>query len=104
VLGYSYLEQNGDRVRGIPLNGIAPSAATIQNFTYPGSRKLYLYVKGEHLDAIPGMRLFLTAYSQAWSPGGYLVQRGLIPLPDADRAAALAIVQNPHPLTAADVH
>jgi phosphate transport system substrate-binding protein len=104
VLGYSYLEQNGDRVRGIPLNGIAPTAATIQNFTYPGSRRLYLYVKGDHLDAIPGMRQFLAAYAQAWSPGGYLVQRGLIPLPDAERTAALAIVQNPHPLTAADVH
>jgi phosphate transport system substrate-binding protein len=104
VLGYSYLEQNADRVRGIPINGIAPSAATIQNFTYPGSRKLYIYVKGEHLTAIPGLREFLTAYAQAWNPGGYLVQRGLIALPDADRQAALAIVQNPRPLTAADVH
>jgi phosphate transport system substrate-binding protein len=104
VLGYSYLEQNADRVRGIPINGITPTAATIQNFTYPGSRKLYLYVKGEHLSAIPGLHEFLAAYAGAWNPGGYLVQRGLIPLPDADRQAALALIQNPRFITAADVH
>jgi phosphate transport system substrate-binding protein len=104
VLGYSFLEENQDRVRGISLSGIAPSAATIQNFTYPGARKLYIYVKGEHLGAIPGLREFLNFYAEGWSPGGYLEQRGLIPLPDADRAAALAIVRNPRPIRAADLH
>ena len=77
MLGYSTRE-NADRVRGIAINGIAPTAATIQNFTYPGSRKLYIYVKGEHMTAIPGLREFLAAYSQGWNPGGYLEQRGLI--------------------------
>jgi len=103
VLGYSFLEENLDRVRGIALSGIAPTAATIQDFSYPGARKLYIYVKGEHLGAIPGLREFLTAYAQGWSPGGYLEQRGLIPLPEAERAAALAAVQNPRPITAADL-
>ena len=103
VLGYSFLEENTDRVRGIALSGVAPSAATIQNFTYPGARKLYIYVKGEHLAAIPGLRDFLNLYAQAWGPGGYLEQRGLIPLPEAERAAALAVVRNPRPITAADL-
>ena len=58
-------------------------------------------MKGEHLQAIPGLREFLAAYSQAWNPGGYLVQRGMIPLPDAERQAALQAVQNPQPITAA---
>ena len=101
VLGYSFLEANRERVRGIPLAGIAPTSETIQNFTYPGARRLYIYVKGEHLQAIPGLREFLNAYSQAWNPGGYLVQRGIIPLPDAERQAALQAVQNPQPITAA---
>jgi phosphate transport system substrate-binding protein len=104
VLGYSFLEENADRVRSIPVGGIAPTAETIQNFTYPGARRLYLYVKGEHFGAIPGLREFLTAYSQAWGPGGYLAQHGLIPLTDAERAAALAIVQNPTPITAEGLH
>ncbi len=103
VLGYSFLEENQDRVRGIPIGGIAPTAETIQNFTYPGARRLYIYVKGEHLGAIPGLAEFLAEYARGWSPGGYLAQRGLIPLPDAERAAALATVQNPRPVTAADL-
>lgn len=101
ILGYSFLEANRERVHGIPLAGVAPTAETIQNFTYPGARKLYIYVKGEHLSAIPGLREFLTAYSQAWNPGGYLVQRGMIPLPDVERQAALQAVQSPQPITAA---
>jgi phosphate transport system substrate-binding protein len=104
VLGYSYMEENQERVRGIPLNGIAPTAATIGDFSYPGARKLYIYVKGEHFDAIPGLRQFVTAYSEAWAPGGYLEQRGLIPLTDADRQAALQAVQNPRPIGLADLH
>ena len=54
VLGYSFLEENADKVRGIPLGGVAPTAETISNFTYPGARQLYIYVKGEHLDVDPG--------------------------------------------------
>jgi phosphate transport system substrate-binding protein len=102
ILGYSFLEENTDRVRGIPVQGVAPTAETIQNFTYPGARRLYIYVKGEHLTAIPGLREFLTAFSQAWNPGGYLTQRGMIALPDNERQAALQAVQNPRPVTAAD--
>jgi len=101
ILGYSFLEANRERVHGIPLAGVAPTSETIQNFTYPGARRLYIYVKGEHLGAIPGLREFLTAYAQAWNPGGYLVQRGMIPLPDAERQAAAQAVQNPQPITAA---
>ena len=104
ILGYSYLEENASRVRGIPINNIAPTAETIQNFTYPGARKLYIYVKGEHMGVIPGLREFVNAWVQAWGPGGYLAQHGLIPLPDADRQAAAQAVQNPRAITAADLH
>ena len=103
VLGYSFLEENTDRVRGIPIGGIAPTAETISNFTYPGARKLYIYAKGEHLGVIPGLREFLVAWSRGWAPGGYLSQHGLIPLPDGDRRAAEQAVQNPRPITAADL-
>lgn len=104
ILGYSFLEENTDRVRGIPIEGVTPTSETISNFTYPGARKLFIYVKGEHLNAIPGLREFLTAFSQGWGPGGYLTQRGMIPLPEDERAAALANVQNPRPITAADLN
>lgn len=81
VLGYSFLEENADKVKGIPLGGVAPTAETIASLTYPGARLLYLYVKGEHVPVIPGMREFLAEYARAWAAGGYLERRGLIPSP-----------------------
>ena len=47
--GYSYLEENADKVRGVEVNGgdgcVAPSAATAQDGTYePLSRGLFIYV------------------------------------------------------------
>src|SRR3954447_25503413 len=51
VLGYSYLEQNADKVRAVKIAGIAPTEATIADLSYPGVRKLFVYVKGEHIQA-----------------------------------------------------
>ncbi len=103
VLGFSFLDENASRVQGIPIGGVDPTAETISNFTYPGARQLFIYVKGEHLSVIPGLREFLQAWPAAWGPGGYLTQRGLVPLPEGERQAALQSVQNPRPLTTADL-
>jgi phosphate transport system substrate-binding protein len=103
VLGYSFLQANQERVRGVPIGGVAPTAATITDLSYPGARQLYIYVKGEHLAVIPGMREFLAEYQRGWAQGGYLAQAGMIPsAPDVQARAAQAI-QNPRPLTAADL-
>lgn len=88
VLGYSFLEENTDRVRGMSVDGVAPSYDTISNFSYPGARPLYIYVKGEHLNAIPGLKEFLAEYARGWVAGGYLVQRGLIAAPADVQAKA----------------
>ncbi|WP_106640164.1 substrate-binding domain-containing protein [Allosphingosinicella vermicomposti] len=91
VMGYSFLEENKDKVRGISLGGIMPTTATISSFEYPGARPLYIYVKGEHVNAIPGIKEFLAEFAKAWVPGGYLAQHGLIPSPaDAQAKAAAA--------------
>lgn len=98
VMGYSFLEENLDKVRGMPLAGIAPSYASIANFTYPGSRPLFLYVKGEHLNVIPGIRQYIAAFASAWGDNGYLVRRGLIALPADQQAAARAASTELKPL------
>ena len=103
ILGYSFLEENGAKVRGIPLAGIAPTAATIGDLTYPGARQVYIYAKGEHMNVIPGMREFLAAYASAWGPGGYLAQRGLIPSPADVQTKAAAAVQSLTALNAAEL-
>ncbi|HVQ10087.1 MAG TPA: substrate-binding domain-containing protein [Allosphingosinicella sp.] len=104
VLGYSFMEENLDRVRGVPIGGVAPSADTIRGFTYPGARQLYVYVKGEHLDAVPGLREFLAEYARGWGPGAYLTDRGLIPLPDPLRATSMAIARTMPAMRADGLH
>jgi phosphate transport system substrate-binding protein len=103
VLGYSFVEENADRVRGIAVEGVQPSAATIQSLDYPVARPLYVYVKGEHLNVVPGLKEFLLEYARGWAPNSYLQDRGLIPAPDPVRAQAAQTIQTARPLTPQDL-
>jgi len=89
IFGFSFLDQNSDKVKGATINGTPPEFEEIAAGNYPVSRSLYFYVKQQHVGAIPGIKEFVTEFTseQAWGPDGYLVDKGLIPLPDADRAA-----------------
>ncbi len=88
VLGYSYLEQNADKVRAVKIAGVSPTEATIADLSYPGARKLYIYVKGEHMTAKPKLRDFVAQYAKMWGKGGPLERRGLVPFGGADSGAA----------------
>jgi len=88
VLGYSFLEENADKVKPVQLAGVAPTEETIANLSYPGSRKLFVYIKGEHMTAKPSIKGFIEAYSKAWGKGGRLEKRGLVPFAGADATAA----------------
>jgi len=98
VFGYSYLEQNAATVRGVAINGVAPTYDAIASGAYPGSRPLYVYVKKAHLDAVPGLRDFLKLYAANWSKTGPLVRRGLIAAPPAVQARSAAIIARETPL------
>ncbi|HEY5722893.1 MAG TPA: substrate-binding domain-containing protein [Allosphingosinicella sp.] len=89
LFGYSFLEENGATLRGVTINGVAPSYASISNFSYPGARPLYIYVKNQHAAAIPGIRQYVAEFTResAWGRNGYLVRRGMIASPDGVRAA-----------------
>ena len=103
VLGFSFLEENADRVAPVSIAGIAPSEATISDLSYPGSRRLFVYVKGEHLAAKPAIKQFIESYSNAWGKGGSLEKRGLVPLHDADAQAATAQAAALKPLDASSL-
>ncbi|MEL7128012.1 MAG: substrate-binding domain-containing protein [Pseudomonadota bacterium] len=89
VLGFSFLDQNSDRVRAAEISGVAPTFETISSGEYSVSRSLYVYVKRQNAAIVPGLVDFLDAFTaeEAWGPSGYLAQRGLIPLPQPNRAA-----------------
>lgn len=87
VFGYSFLDQNSDTVRGSRVNGVAPTFENISSGKYKISRSLFFYVKKAHAGVIPGMKEYVRAFTseKAFGPEGYLVDKGLIPLADADR-------------------
>ena len=89
IFGYSFLDQNRDKVQGSTINGIAPDFDTIADGSYPVSRSMYFYVKKAHVGVIPGIDEYVATFTDedAWGPYGYLADKGLIPLPDADREA-----------------
>lgn len=103
IMGYSFLDENADKVQGLSLGGVMPTYETISSFEYPGARPLYIYVKGEHVDVIPGLREFLAEYARAWGDDGYLVERGLIASPADAQAKALTATTQLTPLTAAEL-
>ncbi|WP_416909307.1 MAG: substrate-binding domain-containing protein [Polymorphobacter sp.] len=88
VFGYSYLEENLDKVKGLRISGVEPTYENIASFAFPASRPLYVYVKAQHLRAVRGMREFLVELSResTWGRRGYLARRGLVASPDAVRA------------------
>lgn len=98
VLGFSYLADNADKVRPVKIAGVAPSEATIADLSYPGARKLYIYLKGEHMVAKPKLRDFVSEYSKLWSRGGPLERIGLVPFGGADADAAAKQASDLKPL------
>ncbi|WP_133365342.1 substrate-binding domain-containing protein [Qipengyuania sediminis] len=89
VFGFSYLEENADKLRAHTMDGVAPTYETITSFAYPDARPLYIYVKKAHLEAIPGLKDYIAEWAKLWGQDGPLAQIGLIPSP-ADALASNA--------------
>jgi len=103
VLGYSFLEENADRVRAVEINGKTPDQQSITDLSYPGARRLYVYAKGDHVQAKPVIREFLAAYAKANGEGGLLEQRGLVPFAGEELASTQQQASRLAPLTAEEL-
>jgi phosphate transport system substrate-binding protein len=103
--GYSFLEENGSRLKGIAINGVQPTYQTISSFQYPGARPLYIYVKNAHAAAIPAIRAFVAEFTKesAMGPKGYLTQHGLIAAPNNIRARSQMAARGLVPLNLASI-
>ncbi len=101
IFGFSFLDQNMEKVHGSLIDGVEPTFENIAAGEYPISRPLYSYVKVAHVDVIPGMREFLRELTseRAWGDEGYLAERGLIPMPEGERARVLATVESLTPVS-----
>lgn len=89
IFGYSFLFENSDTLTPVSVEGVQPSPETIADGSYGVSRPLFIYIKNVHKGVIPGLDEFVTEYvsEQSLGEGGYLSERGLIPLPAAERDA-----------------
>jgi phosphate transport system substrate-binding protein len=87
VFGFSFLDQNADKVQGSIVDNIAPTFEAIADGSYPVSRPLFFYVKKAHVGKIPGIAEYLAEFTadKAWGDEGYLVDKGMIPMPNQER-------------------
>lgn len=98
IFGFSYLESNADKLKAMTMSGIAPSYSTIADFTYPGARPLYIYVKKAHVGAIPGLKEFVATWPKLWVKDGPLAKAGMIVMTDELQAKNAKIAADLTPL------
>ncbi len=84
VFGFSFLDQNEDKVQGSLIEGVTPDFESIADKSYPISRPLYFYIKKAHVGVVPGIEGYLKEFvsEKAWGMDGYLAEKGMIPLGD----------------------
>lgn len=87
IFGFSFLDQNADKVQGASIESVEPTFESIADKSYPISRPLFFYVKKAHVGVVPGMMGYLKEFTseRAWGVEGYLAEKGMIPLPIKDR-------------------
>lgn len=98
IFGFSFLEENMGSLKGIPMSGIDPTYETISNFSYPGARPLYIYVKKQHLAPIQGLAGYVQEWSKSWGPDGILKAKGMVIAPEDVRTANAKVVAEMTPL------
>ena len=98
IFGYSFLEENADKLKGVPLSNAEPTYESISDFSYPGARPLYIYVKKQHLAPIQGLQAYINEWPKVWGPDGLLKKKGMVISPDDVRAKNAEVIANMTPL------
>ena len=100
IFGFSFLDQNSDKVQGTFIEGVEPEFEAIASGDYVISRPLYFYVKKAHVKSIPGIADYLAEFTsdKAWGDEGYLTDKGLIPMPEEEREQVAKRVSTLQPM------
>jgi phosphate transport system substrate-binding protein len=97
IFGFSFLDQNVDKLQGSTIQGVEPTFENIADGSYPIARSMYFYVKNAHVGVVPGIREYVEEFTSEAAVGedGYLADKGLIPLPEEEleevRTAAVSL-------------
>ena len=105
IFGYSFLVENPDTIMGATIGGVEPEVEAISSGEYPVARSLWFYLKNQHADEVTPMYEYANMFMEDQMIGsdGYLVDIGLIPLPEAEREQARQKVADRVKLVAADL-
>ena len=101
IFGYSFLEENAAKLRGVAINGVVPEYDSISSGKYKGSRALWVYLKKAHVGTVPGIDKFAAEYVSAKALGedGYLAKKGLVTLPKSELETVRKSVLGMSPMT-----
>ena len=101
IFGFSFLDQNSDKVKGAVIDGVEISFENIAEGKYPISRPLFFYVKNDHIGKVPGIAEYGAEFTsdEAWGEDGYLSEKGLIPLSETERVKFANAMKSSIPLT-----
>ena len=93
IFGFSFLEENASTIKGLEIDGVAPAYETVASGDYKMARPLYVYAKKQHVGVVPGIAEFVGEYvsDKALGADGYLADKGLITLPEADAEKSRAM-------------
>jgi phosphate transport system substrate-binding protein len=96
VFGYSFLEENKNKLKAASIEGDQPTYESISLGNYKGSRLLYFYMKKDHLGLVPGMIEYVTEFTSKAAIGedGYLLDKGLVGLKTCDAEWSAATVDS----------
>jgi phosphate transport system substrate-binding protein len=102
VIDYKLFAAHGGALQAVAVDGVKPSYESIAAQTYPGARPLFMYVKKAQVDRIPGLGQYLAELTdeKTWGDKGYLVAKGLVAMPAAERKLYAADVKALKPMSA----
>lgn len=100
IFGFSFLEENRDKVQGLPIEGVAPEFDAVADGSYPVSRPLFFYANLTHYAQTPGLREFVEFFvsEDVMGEDGALIDRGLVPLPPDEYADVVRAAQTQTPM------
>jgi phosphate transport system substrate-binding protein len=101
IFGYSFLEENAGKLRGVALDGVEPEFENITSGKYKGARRMYVYIKKAHVGLVPGLDKFAAEYvsPRAIGEDGYLAKKGLVTLPKTEADAVRKAVTGMTPMS-----
>ena len=105
VFGFSFLDQNADKIKGSTVGGVEPTFENIASGDYPVSRSMYFYIKKAHIGVVPGIMEYAAEFVSQDASGddGYLTEKGLIPLQEDAHTENATRVMSQNPMTGTEL-